>query len=227
HALVFYMRRKLFRGSQTFQEALVAAVVFTGTYSLLILPSHAERISSKEGVGNGPAANDSKFHKRLLEIAAEYESYGKVDDMARWAPWLCAMPAPPKARLSKSKDSGTHGKKLYYLFAKHRDSYMQTESGKEGQVIVKEAWLPPSADALSAADAESKNPFKPDILGPKSGLYIMFKTDPKAADTDEGWVYGTVTADGKTITSAGRVESCMSCHLSAPHGRLFGLQEHR
>jgi hypothetical protein len=51
----------------------------------------------------------------------------------------------------------------------------------------------------------------------------MFKLDPKTPGTDEGWVYGTVSADGKQVTSAGRVESCMRCHQKAPHDRLFGL----
>src|SRR5437870_10625362 len=57
----------------------------------------------------------------------------------------------------------------------------------------------------------------------RSGLFIMFKTEPGTPGTDEGWVYGTVTADGKQVTSAGRVESCMACHRDAPHDRLFGL----
>ena len=28
---------------------------------------------------------------------------------------------------------------------------------------------------------------------------------------------------GKRVTSVGRVDNCMSCHTTAPHGRLFGL----
>jgi hypothetical protein len=51
----------------------------------------------------------------------------------------------------------------------------------------------------------------------------MFKLDPSTPGTDRGWAYGTVTADGKQVTSAGRVESCMRCHRKAPHDRLFGL----
>ena len=40
---------------------------------------------------------------------------------------------------------------------------------------------------------------------------------------DDGWVYGTVAVDG-SVTSAGRVASCMGCHdESATHERLFGL----
>jgi hypothetical protein len=51
----------------------------------------------------------------------------------------------------------------------------------------------------------------------------MFKLEPGTPGTDAGWVYGTVTPDGKQVTSAGRVESCMGCHQDAPHDRLFGL----
>lgn len=56
----------------------------------------------------------------------------------------------------------------------------------------------------------------------RSDLFIMAKLDPKTAGTDQGWVYGTVTPDGKTVTAAGRVESCMKCHQAARHDRLFG-----
>jgi hypothetical protein len=82
-----------------------------------------------------------------------------------------------------------------------------------GQVLVKEAWVPePMKDKGEAPKAKEK-----------AGLFIMFKLDPETPDTDEGWVYGTVTADGRTVTSAGRVGSCMGCHKKAPHDRLFGL----
>lgn len=56
----------------------------------------------------------------------------------------------------------------------------------------------------------------------KAGLFIMMKLDPKTAGTDEGWVYGTVADDLKTVTSVGKVASCMKCHQEAPHDRLFG-----
>ena len=46
---------------------------------------------------------------------------------------------------------------------------------------------------------------------------------PEDRGTDAGWVYGTVSADGKTVTAAGKVESCMKCHQDAKHDRLFGL----
>ena len=56
----------------------------------------------------------------------------------------------------------------------------------------------------------------------KTGLFIMMKLDPKTPGTDEGWVYGTVAEDLKTVTSVGKVSSCMKCHQDAPHDRLFG-----
>ncbi len=168
-----------------------------------------------EKSNNEKAVNDPAFHKQLLQIAAEYKDYGKVDDMSRWAPWLCSAPLPPKARLSKSNDGSTHGQKLYFLFAKNRNSYVEKTPADVGQVVVKQSWLP------DPSSAGSQNP-KPTT---QTDLFIMFKTDPKTRNTDEGWVYGTVTSDGKTVTSAGRVQSCMKCHINVPNGRLFGLKD--
>jgi hypothetical protein len=37
-------------------------------------------------------------------------------------------------------------------------------------------------------------------------------------------VYATVGPD-KQVTAAGRIASCMECHVDAPHGRLFGLPD--
>jgi hypothetical protein len=56
----------------------------------------------------------------------------------------------------------------------------------------------------------------------QADLFVMTKLDPKTPDTDAGWVYATITPDGKNVTSAGRVESCMECHRNRPD-RLFGL----
>jgi hypothetical protein len=46
--------------------------------------------------------------------------------------------------------------------------------------------------------------------------------DPKTPGTDEGWVYGMMGDDLKTVTSVGKVSSCIECHEEAPHDRLFG-----
>ena len=172
------------------------------------LAPHAfgDALKNKEKV-----ANDPQFHKALLDIAAKYKSYGKVDDMAKWAPWLCAPPPAPVAKVSQSKDTDTHGRKLYFLYALNRNEYVAKKTPQVGQTIVKESWIP-----------ENSNPPKPDK---QSALFIMTKLDSALKNTDNGWVYGTVTPDGKTVTSAGRVESCMKCHIESKNDRLFGLKE--
>ena len=189
---------------------------------------------------------NQKFAPRLLEIAKEYESYGRVDDTMRFAPGLCKMVPPSIARFSVSKDEKSHGQKLYFLFAKNRHAYANPESKAESpQVVVKESWAPTEVspetkqetvstavtDPKTKEDEYALNRFLPFAekdgkvyhADKKLGLYIMFKTDEKDPETDSGWVYGTVSADGKQVTEAGKIASCMKCHAEAPHDRLFGL----
>jgi hypothetical protein len=59
--------------------------------------------------------------------------------------------------------------------------------------------------------------------GALAGLYVMVKKAPSTPGTDQGWVYGTITPDG-SVTSAGRVASCMGCHKDAKVDRLFGVK---
>jgi cytochrome P460 len=210
------------------------------------------------------ATSDPPFHKELKQAAADYFSWGRVDDEFRWAPELCRMPNPGKAYSSASVDGATHGRKIYSLFAKDRRSYIRMEPGKPapiGQAIVKQSWVPEevtgeTADAVRKINnvrysldgpakivvTEHKNKdgaqhwerfdhFFPYVIkgdkvfkaGKQADLFIMLKLDPKTQNTDDGWVYGTVTPDGKTVTSAGKVASCMKCHADAKADRLFGL----
>jgi hypothetical protein len=200
------------------------------------------------------------FADRLLEIARNYESYGRADAEFRWTPADCdpgplvGVPRLPQWRFSASDDSPTHGQKLYAVFAKERlGSYsdgcvyiVRDKPNPVGQVIVKEAWKPervgadirafgPAIRQVSVREGETVRVVT-DMYLPfaqknglfytskeKAGLFVMFKLDPKTPGTDQGWVYGTVSADGKTVGSVGRVANCMGCHEKAPHDRLFGL----
>lgn len=180
--------------------------------------------------------NDKSFHEALLKIAAEYTTYGRVDDETRWAPYLCRMPNPSVARVSGSKDSETHGSKLYFLFAKQRKDYLKG-GDQTGQVIVKEGWTPKElptdtkTQAVRVGSEGQRDSYIPYAkkdgklfhAESKHALFIMMKLDPKTPETDNGWVYGTVSPDGKQVTSAGRVSSCMACHQEAKNDRLFGL----
>jgi hypothetical protein len=113
------------------------------------------------------------------------------------------------------------------------------------QVLVKESWTIKEVTNEERAKLEERETKKPAYPGDhfsrfvskdgktfhadeKAGLFVMVQFDPdqKGAgqkDTDAGWVYGTVSPDGKHVTSSGLVQSCMNCHQQAPHGRLFGL----
>jgi hypothetical protein len=209
-----------------------------------------------------PAVSDKPaegpFHKDLLKVAADYKTWGRVDDEMRWAPTLCRAPAPGRVYQSASMDNATHGQKLYSIFARKRDDYFQHLKGKTvavGQVIVKQSWLPeevtdpkerpaqrydfhkvirtpdPNPDPKRSQFAHEADHFYPYILkgdrvfkaAKQADLFIMMKLDPKTPATDQGWVYATVTPDGKNVTSAGKIESCMKCHQDAKGDRLFGL----
>jgi hypothetical protein len=103
---------------------------------------------------------------------------------------------------------------------------IKVETSKTSEIQVPEDLAPMYARGLFGstdhfqpfAQKEGKW-YKASERGP---LFIMMKLDPKTPGADEGWVYGTVTADGKQVTSAGRVASCMKCHESKKD-RLFGL----
>jgi hypothetical protein len=183
------------------------------------------------------------FDGRLLEIANSYEGYELADTSAKIVPTFCRLPPPVGPTFSGSEDAATHGRKLYWLFVKEfppggrfRAYTIDGQASPVGQAVVKEAWSPEEGRAEGKLERELPTGFSRESgpviangrayhAGKKSGLFIMFKMEPGTPGTDEGWVYGTVTADGKTVTSSGRVESCMGCHRKAPHDRLFGLHK--
>jgi hypothetical protein len=184
-----------------------------------------------------PEANDPRWHPLLQEIAAHYSDWGRVDDQMRWAPTLCAMPQPARARISASSHESTHGRKLYTLYAKDPVAYGVPKSftpapehpGLAGlkQVLVKEAFRPVETANNPGMDfgrdlLPAEHDGKRYLPGEPMGLYVVFKPSKPIAETDAGWVYGTISADGKTVTSAGKVASCMGCHVDAKHERLFG-----
>jgi hypothetical protein len=173
---------------------------------------------------------------KLLKIAGKYKTLVKVDGRMRVAPALCApaMPAQPEHRVSRSDDESTHGRKLYTLYALKLEpgpaSYVRQSMPNDalepvmGQIVVKESWIAEEAKSGSHAPTDAVGPdgkrYKPGAKGP---LFVMFQTDPNDPLADHGWIYGTLTPDGKTVTGVGRLENCMKCHQTAPHGRLFGL----
>ena len=192
-----------------------------------------------------PVVNEKQFHPIVLAVAAGYKKYRKVDEANRWAPTLCNS-IDGDIRASASKDGETHGRKLYFLYAANAPEYLKADlramddytqminqpvvlAGAEAaeQVIVKESWTPEKApDGASKKDTQRYAELDGKLYkaGKQADLFMMFKLDKATPGTDDGWVYATVTPDGKSVTSAGRVQSCMDCHQKKSD-RLFGLPD--
>lgn len=206
-------------------------------------PKEAGKANEEAKQENDLPVNDKKFHERLLAIAAEYRKYGRVDADLRAALLDCRAPSRHEGlpRISNSGDESTHGRKVYYLYAKDASAYgkIKSDAKQIGQVIVKEAWGAEQVETDSdvtirevTRDGKTYKALQFTVrhgdqrftTGELNSLFVMYKADQADPQTDNGWVYGTVTADGRQVTSAGRVQSCMNCHKDAPHGRLFGLK---
>ena len=155
------------------------------------------------------------------------------------------MPEPARPQMSAASDGG-HARKLYSLFAKDHVAYtaLGVSGAKKpdvGQVIVKESYVPEIASpsetvesdrqrhGLSGALGTTADHFDPFVregettyrASKVAGVYVMLRKPASTPRTDNGWIYGTLTAEGE-VTSAGLVASCMGCHTRAPHERLFG-----
>jgi hypothetical protein len=124
-------------------------------------------------------ASREQVEPLLLEIAREYKNYIRVSDSAQWAPELCRAPAPGGVLESTSKDATTHGKKLYFLFARDDKDYSaigwstydvkpdsKPFTAAVGQVIVKESFKPVEVTDEKSVPA----PPKPDPNDPNRGL---------------------------------------------------------
>lgn len=183
-----------------------------------------------------PAEVPARIQERLLTIAHEYESkYKRADQTAHVAPTDCRIP-PSQLRSSNSTDAASHGRKLYYLFARDLPAYEKTgeKPNPVGQVLVKQSWTPRDVNDASEAGEDpifggGAKQFTGGVeidghryvAGEPAGLFIMYKTDTDTPN-DAGWVYGTIAPDGKSVTAGGKVESCMKCHQSHTQDRLFG-----
>ncbi|HKQ71024.1 MAG TPA: hypothetical protein VJT73_16875 [Polyangiaceae bacterium] len=218
-----------------------------GLAGVSIISDASAEASGEHGRDTNDAGSDvpivAAFAEEARRIAANYQSWGRVDDEWRWAPFLCRLPLPAVARPSQSDDPSTHGQKLYSVFAKNHAAY--PAGPHTDQAVVKESWVPevvtePDANYnpgsyRTSADAGARSADADHFYGyakgeggvvyraaTPAGLFIMFKLAPTTPDTDQGWVYATVTTAGQ-VTSAGRIASCMGCHEAADHERLFGV----
>jgi hypothetical protein len=212
-----------------------AAVTTTVDAAAVTAPDSPNAADLPAAADTAPAV-DPALAAQARAIAGEYQSWGRIDDELRWAPWLCRIPLPGLARMSTSSDSATHGQKLYSVFVKKRDAYPM--GPHTDQVVVKESWTSERVTDPSVMYDPERSRYSPDAgdhfypyamkdgmiyrAAARAGLYIMFKLDGATPNSDGGWVYATITADGQ-LTAAGKIQSCVACHQEAEHDRLFGV----
>jgi hypothetical protein len=149
----------------------------------------------------------------VLTAASEYLQWHRVADYPQWAPTMCMLPTANTPFLSEAS-TGPHERKLYYLYVKDAAAYEQhTQIQPTGQVLVKDSFHPVESEERGRKIYRT---------GERQGLFVMYKAD--TGETDNGWIYATLTADGKQVTSKGLIDSCMGCHADAGESRLFGVQ---
>jgi hypothetical protein len=195
------------------------------------------------------ARADPDFTAKVRAAAAGYQQWGRVDEHPNIALADCAAPAPDDygvaSRVMRSTaPSGPHRDKLYYLWASDRGGYRRLARSEDplpmGFTIVKESFAArglnhaPSPPAGSVRTGATPAPIswlevggQIVATGERRDLFVIAKVGGRGvAGTDDGWIYGTVAPDG-TVTSSGRVDSCMHCHAHATHERMFGPKRDR
>ncbi len=189
---------------------------------------------------------DARWTQAVLTIAAGFHTWGRLEDEARWAPYLCGAPMPASARLSTTQEPQAHAEKLYVLHALDptelgypaTTSWGFLEPGTElsaqqttlspsiQQAIVKESFEPVRGITPRHTGYRELSPAvvdgEPFVPGDPLDLYIMFRVEDRS-ETDEGWIYATVAPDRTTITAMGVIDSCASCHAQAGPGRVFSV----
>ena len=184
---------------------------------------------------------DERFADRMKTVAATVQTIPQVEQACLAAHAMCAPAAPKSSRVRSAASTaatGEHARKIYSLRASD-PAQLRAETAPIGLVVVKAAFAPvaigdvtearnDAAAALASTFGGGPCDSAPWIVidgkqyraGDPAGLFVMEKLDPATPGTDAGWIYGTILPDG-TVTAAGNIASCATCHASAKHDRLF------
>jgi hypothetical protein len=147
-----------------------------------------------------PVAHGQLEGEWLTSVARNYRRWGRVDDELRWAPWLCRMPLPSRARVSRAA-TGSHDRKVYFVYASDRSAYLELTGGTRteppvGLTVVKEAFHPRVLDDRGPSTptepygAHHRLPPPPDAgsgepTAPEAGLFGEASPDIYRATTDD------------------------------------------
>lgn len=165
------------------------------------------------------AASPPDFRAALSDVAASYRAWGRAERWPAWALALCDRFVDPPRESAATR--GPHDHKLFFVYARDRETYLAGRPSAIGQTVVKESFAPREADR-PGFDGAVRRDGHLYVPGDPIGLFVMRKLDPSTPGTDRGWIYGFVSSDG-TVREAGLLDRCASCHRDAPGDRLFGL----
>lgn len=191
--------------------------------------SAVKALAPKQSVKKNPV--DARFEKVIKDAVKGYEGFSLVTGQPKIAPTDCLMPGP---FVRTSEASKQHGGKLYLLYARNADGLeyiKKDEPAKVGQTLVKEAWAKVKGQQQGKTEASKRYPLgllhhdgKQDYhAGDSQGLFVMHKLAKGTEGTDLGWIYGTIDKNGR-VTGAGKMASCIKCHVDAANDRRFGLR---
>jgi len=132
-----------------------------------------------------------------------------------------------------------HGQKGYFLWSNKPGAYYDMaaddlDAAPVGMTIVKETWTPikgmeegvnwyARSESMLYTNSPEVEEWGKLALAEAYGLFIMHKLDPSTPGTDNGWVYATTDFEGSEVIKVGMIESCIECHKTAPHDRLYGV----
>ncbi len=171
--------------------------------------------------------------KTLLDIIAGYDKLPLFNYTVKMAavdtrPYNPNDPIvyPPTTIFkSRSTDSTTHGGKVFRLRIKDDSNYAYDLSQPTGQTIVMATYdYTQSRITLGEGKSLKMNDSLHLVPGTPRNYYIMFKSNATDYKTDNGWVYGVVTPDGKKVLQKGLIASCMRCHSESKTDRTLGAK---
>jgi hypothetical protein len=189
-----------------------------------------------------PAPRPPDVYALLMEVAGEYQRFERVSD---WTGSPMSSDAPVRRGMMMSRCSdaaaggaaASHCGRMHRLFAREGWDYRMLGQGSgagaaPGQAVVMPTHRAQVVPFESVPLDDRGNPPEDYVesggqwhrAGEAMELFVMLRLSPDTPGTDDGWVYGVLSADGRRVIQEGRIDSCLRCHAGAPHGRLFGLR---
>lgn len=171
--------------------------------------------------------------KTLLDIVAGYDKLPLFNYTVKMAavdtrPYNPNDPVVyPPTTIFKSRcmDSTAHGGKIFRLRVKDDSNYAYDLTQPDGQTIVMATYnYTQSSKTLGDGKSLRLNDSTHLIPTTAGNFFVLYKSNAKAYKTDNGWMYGVVSGDGKRVISKGLLANCMGCHSQSKTDCMLGAK---